>query len=48
MDIKIVHKGEDYYGVQLDGEYVEVNISSGATLKHLIKAIESLMGYWRK
>lgn len=48
MNVKIEHKGEDYYGIDIDGEYIEVSISEGSAVENMIKAIQSIVGYHRR
>lgn len=43
MTIKIAHKGEDYYGVEWDGKYGEVNLTQGQTLKLMLKTIKLML-----
>ena len=37
-NIKIIHKGEDYYGIEIDGVYREFDFNIGEAIKGLIEA----------
>ncbi len=42
-NIKIVHKGEDYYGVQYGDIYGEVTLLEGEQIKVLTKMIKNIL-----
>ena len=42
IDIKVVHRGEDYYGIEISGVYMEVGLSTGEALLAMMKAMRAL------
>lgn len=42
MTIKITHKGEDYYGVEVNGEYKEYDLTTGEAIIGLLQAKKNL------
>lgn len=43
MQIKVEHKGQDYYGIQVDNEYIEVSLEAGEAIKKLLATIKVLL-----
>ena len=40
LKIEIDHKGEDYYGIKIDGKYGEVSVKEGNAIKLMIRSIQ--------
>jgi len=43
MKIEIVHRGEDYYGVEINGKYIEISIIEGEVIKDLLKVVKKII-----
>lgn len=42
INIAVTHKGEDYYGIEVEGVYMEVSLAVGEALLGMIKSMRAL------
>ena len=42
MEIKIVHQGDDYIAVEMNGEEKELHLHDGQAIRHMLKAVSTI------